>query len=92
VPTVLEGPQWYDITNINSWVRRKIDVQLQTYKDKDESLDVWLESVHRCLNNADHQGHSLNINTAIAKHVFYKKYRKLDKYNNWFYSIIERIL
>ena len=92
VPTVLEGPQWYDITNINSWVRRKIDTQLQTYKGKDESLDSWLESVHKCLSNSEHEGHNLNINTAIAKHVFYKKYRKVGKYNDWFYNIIERII
>ena len=63
VPTVLEGPQWYDITNINSWTRRKIDTQLQTYKGKDESLDSWLESVHKCLSNSEHEGHNLNINT-----------------------------
>ena len=92
VPNVLEGPEWYDITNINSLVRRKIDAQLQTYKSKDESLDAWLESVHRCLNNIEHEEHSLNINTAIAKHVFYKKYRKVSKYNDWFYNIIERII
>ena len=92
VPTVLEGPQWYDITNINSWVRKKLNKQLQTYKGKDNSLDTWLESINKCLTNPEPEHHALNINTAIAKHTFYKKYRKVDKYNNWFYNIIERIL
>ena len=92
VPTILEGPQWYDITNINSHVRRKINYTLQNFKGQDQSLNTWLESIDKCMTNQEPDNHSLNINTAIAKHVFYKKYRKVDKYNDWFYSIIERII
>jgi len=92
VPTILEGPQWYDITNINRFTRDKINHTLQNYRGKDQSLDMWLNSIYKCMTNPTPVNHSLNITSAIARHTYYKKYRKIEKYNNWFYGIIEQVI
>jgi hypothetical protein len=100
-PNVLRGPDYYRITNANYNIRQEINNRLKEKWDGYEyfghpMLKTILDILDQTLSIKEPDSYTKNIpkymDIVKANHLMYKKYRKIDHLDDWFYSSIERLI
>jgi len=100
-PNVLRGPDYYRITNANYNIRQEVNNRLKEKWDGYEyfghpMLKTILDILDQTLSIKEPDSYTKNIpkymDIVKANHLMYKKYRKIDHLDDWFYSSIERLI
>ena len=100
-PNVLRGPDYYRITNANYDIKHEVNNRIQEkWKGYLYYGHPMLENILRIIDHTltneepEHwQKEYPNLMGIVkANHEMYKKHRKIDHLDNWFYSSMERLI
>ena len=99
-PNVLRGPDYYRINNANYTIRQEVNDKIQAkYKDFTffgvSKLQHFMQILDNTLTHKNEENFKKQIPSLMdivyENHRMYKKYRKIDYLDDWFYSSIERL-
>jgi MoaA/NifB/PqqE/SkfB family radical SAM enzyme len=95
-PNVLRGPDYYRIINANYNIKQEINEKIQAkYKNfmyyGFPKLQHILQIIDNTLTYKNEEDPSL-MNIVYENHKMYKKYRKIDHLDDWFYASMKRLI
>jgi len=95
-PNVLRGPDYYRITNANYDVRQEVNNRLKEKWDGYEyfgtrKLEHILQVIDNTLTYKNEVDSSL-MNVVYENHKMYKRYRKIEHLDDWFYATMKRLI
>jgi len=100
-PNVLRGPDYYRMTNANYNIKHEINNRIQEKWDGYEYYGVpMLKNILRIIDHTltneepehEKKEYSNLMNIVKDNHEMYKKHRKIDHLDDWFYASMDRLV